>query len=96
MKGIIKLEECLKIAERKPCSNKLRKIICDEINSGNAIYSFENAAMFSDETYYIILFNRFSKFDYENLTTHKAKDGKLYKVMLLTDNNGAVEIRFNY
>lgn len=96
MKGIIKLEECLKIAEKAPCSNKLRKIICDEINLGNAIYSFGNAAVLPDETYYIILFNKFSKFDYENLTTHKAKDGKPYKVMLLTDNNGAVEIRFNY
>lgn len=85
----------LKITETIPCYNELVYIINKELETGNILLDFQDVAMSMSETYYILLFEKYSKNSYANIEQVKGKYYD-YDVLVLSDNNGAVEIRFNY
>ncbi|MBO6231239.1 MAG: hypothetical protein J6O50_11810 [Ruminiclostridium sp.] len=90
------INDVLFIACKAPCSSKLTEIIKNEVECGNIITSFDKVTSLPDETYYIMVFRDMPKENYSSIKICHKKNGTEYRMMLLNDYSGCIEIRFNY
>jgi hypothetical protein len=96
MSDYLSVSAAINKAMKAPCSAQIRKIINKECDSGNLIKSFDKISLNNDESYYMLLFCKKSIYSYPNIRVLHKKSGDIYQALALVDENGCVEIRFNY
>ena len=92
----LSLNDLFEAAEKAPCFQKLTEIAEKEVVRGNVIMSFDKSISSPDETYYLLLFREPPKGYYNGMKMFRKKNGAEYQSIVLTDNTGCVEVRFNY